>query len=104
MIVRMAFFRGTIHPGHEQAFEAFVLERLKPMWLRFPGLRDLSIQFERARDDGAPPIPLVLSMRFDDWGALQHALADPIRMESRAVTAELLTLFDGKVEHHVFEA
>ena len=50
MIVRQAFFRGTITPGREAEFRAFVLGRLKPLWLTFPGLADLRIQFETTRD------------------------------------------------------
>lgn len=103
MIVRQAFFRGTIAAGREAEFRAFVVDRLKPLWLTFPGLVDLRIQFETARDDGADPIPLALSMVFPDESALATALEAPVRFESRGVTGALMQMFDGRIEHHVFE-
>ncbi|MCG6123025.1 MAG: hypothetical protein MEP57_10070 [Microvirga sp.] len=103
MIVRQAFFRGEIAPGREAEFRAFVLDRLKPLWLTFPGLVDLRIQFETDRDDGAAPIPLALSMVFPDAEALAAALEAPVRFESRGVTGELMQMFDGRIEHYVFE-
>ena len=103
MIIRQAFFEGTIHAGREGEFRAFVEERLMPMWRRFPAVRDLRVQFALARDDGAPSFPLSLAMSFDDEAALNLALDAPIRLESRAVTAELMAMFDGRVHHHVFE-
>ncbi|SHJ83444.1 hypothetical protein SAMN02745911_3516 [Aureimonas altamirensis DSM 21988] len=104
MIVRQAFFRGTITPGREAEFRAFVLDRLKPLWLTFPGMADLRIQFETTRDEGAEPIPLALAMVFPDAEALAQALQAPVRFESRGVTAELMQMFDGRIEHHVFDA
>ena len=103
MIVRQAFFEGIIHAGREAEFRAFVEERLMPMWRRFPGVRDMRVQFALTRDEGAPPFPLSLAMCFDDEAALARALEAPIRFESRAVTAELMTMFDGRIHHHVFE-
>ncbi|MEX6508756.1 hypothetical protein [Jiella sp. M17.18] len=104
MIVRQAFFEGTIHAGREAEFRRFVEDRLVPMWRRFPGVRDLRVLFALERDEGAPPFPLALAMTFDDRAALQEALAAPVRFESRAVTAELMQMFDGHIHHHVFEA
>ena len=42
-------------------------------------------------------------MTFDDEAALAEALEAPVRFESRAVTAELMQMFDGHIHHHVFE-
>ncbi|MBO0906139.1 hypothetical protein [Jiella sonneratiae] len=103
MIVRQAFFEGTVHPGREAEFRQFVETRLVPMWRQFPGVRDLRVMFALSRDDGAPPFPLSLAMRFDDEAALAEALEAPIRFESRAVTGELMAMFDGRIHHHVFE-
>ena len=103
MIIRQAFFEGTIHAGREAEFRAFVEERLIPMWRRFPGAREVRVLFNVSRDDGAPSLPLSLAMAFDDEAALAVALDAPIRMESRAVTGELMQMFDGHVHHHIFE-
>lgn len=103
MIVRQAFFEGAVHPGREAEFRAFVEERLMPMWRSFPGAREVRVLFALTRDDGAPPFPLSLAMSFDDEEALAVALDAPIRFESRAVTAKLMAMFDGRIHHHVFE-
>lgn len=104
MIVRQALFEGAIHAGSEAAFRNFVETRLVPMWRQFPGLRDLKVMFALSRDDGAPSFPLTLTMSFKDEAALAAALDAPIRLESRAVTGELMAMFDGRIHHHVFEA
>ena len=103
MIVRQAFFEGTIHEGRELEFRKFVEDRLMPMWDRFPGVRDVRVMFGRDRDEGAPHFALSLAMVFDDHAALAAALEAPVRFESRAVTAELMRMFDGRIHHHVFE-
>lgn len=103
MIVRQAFFHGTIHAGREAEFRRFVEERLVPMWTRFPGARHVRIQFEFERDEGANPIAMALSMVFADREALAKALEASVRFESRAVTAELMAMFDGHIAHHVFD-
>lgn len=103
MIIRQAFFEGTIHAGREAEFRAFVEQRLIPMWQRFPGAREVRVMFNLSRDDGAPSFPLSLAMAFDDEAALAVALDAPIRMESRAVTGELMQMFDGHIHHHIFE-
>ena len=103
MIVRQAFFEGAVHAGREEEFRDFVETRLLPMWRRFPGVREVRVLFARSRDDGAPAFPLSLAMSFDDEAALAAALEAPIRYQSRAVTAELMAMFDGRIHHHVFE-
>lgn len=103
MILRQALFEGTIHAGREREFRAFVEQNLLPMWRNFPGVREVRVLFSLSRDDGAPAYPMALTMLFDDEAALAAALEAPIRLESRAVTAELLKMFDGRVHHHVFK-
>ena len=102
MIIRQAFFEGTIKDGQEDTFRIFVETRLLPMWRRFPAVRDIRVLFSKKRDEGAPPFALSLAMVFDDETALDAALASPVRYESREVTKELMTLFDGHIHHHVF--
>ena len=103
MIIRQAFFEGSIKDGQETAFRTFVETRLIPMWRRFPEVRDVRVLFARVRDEGAPSFALSLAMAFDDEAALETALASPVRYESRAVTQELMALFDGHIHHHVFD-
>ena len=59
MIVRQAFFEGTIHPGREAEFRHFVETRLLPMWRRFPGVRDLRVLFATRARRRRPALPAV---------------------------------------------
>jgi hypothetical protein len=104
MIIRYALFEGTIHEGLEADFRAFVKERLVPLWTRFPGAEEVRVLDGLDRDDGAPAYAMALAIRYPDMAAVETALQSPVRFESREVTAELLTMFTGKVHHHVFEA
>lgn len=103
MIVRQAFFEGTIHAGREAEFRVFVEERLMPLWRLFPGALEVRVLFAEARDQGAPPFALSLAMTFESEEALGAALQAPVRFESRAVTGELMAMFDGHIHHHVFD-
>lgn len=103
MIVRQAFFEGSIHPGQEAAFKAYVSEKLLPMWLRFPGIREVRILYGVGRDEGAPSYPMVLSTLYDSTEALATALESPVRYESREATKGLFDMFEGHIHHHVFE-
>lgn len=103
MIVRQALFEGSIHPGREAEFRAYVDAALLPLWRCFPGVREVRVLREVARDDGIPEVAMVLSMTFDAPEALQAALDSPVRYESREVTKGLLAMFDGRVRHHVYD-
>lgn len=103
MIVRQALFEGSILPGRQADFRAYVDETLLPLWRRFPGVREVRVLHETERDDGIPEVAMVLSMAFDGPEALQAALDSAVRYQSREVTKGLLAMFDGRVRHHVFD-
>lgn len=103
MIIRQALFEGSIHAGKEEAFRAYVAETLMPMWLAFPGIREVRVLYNLERDEGAPSYPMALSTMYDSREALAEALASPIRYESREATKGLLAMFDGHIHHHVFD-
>lgn len=103
MIIRQAFFEGTIYAGKEEAFKTYVAYRLMPLWLSFPGVREVRVLYNVERDEGAPSYPMVLSTMYDSREALAAALESPVRYESREVTKGLLAMFDGRIHHHVFD-
>jgi hypothetical protein len=74
-----------------------------PLWSRFPGAEEVRVQFGLERDEGAPRYAMVLAIRYPDMAAVERALNSDVRLESRAVTQELLKMFAGRVHHHVFE-
>lgn len=103
MIVRQAFFEGAIHAGREDAFKAYVADILMPMWLEFPGIREVRVLYAVERDEGAPAYPMVLWTKYYSREALAKALASRVRYESREATKGLLEMFDGHIHHHVFD-
>ncbi len=103
MIIRQAFFEGKIHAGREEAFKAYVAEKLMPMWLAFPGIKEVRVLYNIERDEGAPTYPMVLSTMYESRETLAAALDSPVRYESREMTKGLLEMFDGRIHHHVFD-
>jgi hypothetical protein len=103
MIIRQAFFEGTIKPGKDAAFRDYIVEKLMPMWLAFPGVKEVRVLYNVERDEGAPSYPMVLSTMYADRAALANALESPVRYESREMTKGLLEMFDGHIHHHVFD-
>ena len=103
MIIRQAFFEGTIHAGKEDAFKAYVDKKLLPLWLAFPGIKEVRVLYSVERDEGAPAYPMVLSTMYESRETLAAALASPVRYESRDMTRGLLEMFSGHIHHHVFD-
>lgn len=103
MIIRQALFEGTIHAGQEEAFKLYVAEKLMPMWLAFPGVKEVRVLYALERDEGAPSYPMVLSTMYESRETLAAALESPVRYESREMTKGLLEMFEGRIHHHVFE-
>jgi hypothetical protein len=101
MIIRYAEFVGTIQNGREEEFFAFVKDVLTPLWTKFDGAESVTVSKEMERDDGAPSMPLLLSISYPDRAALERAMACDARFKSREQTKTLLGMFDGVVYHRL---
>jgi hypothetical protein len=103
MITRTAVFEGRLKPGTEERFFAAVEARLAPLWRRFP--HALAVRWVRvvASDAEAPPVVMIQQIDYPSQAALEEALASPIRAEARAVTLELMQMFEGRLYHVVGE-
>lgn len=104
MIVRYAFFEGTIRDGKEKEFYKFVDDKLVPLWTQFEGASEVRTYAERERDEGAPGFPLIMAIVYPDRWALDRAMACEARFKSRDETMNLMKMFDGRIHHHVTEA
>lgn len=104
MYIRCAFFSGRIKPGREAEFTAYVRERLVPLWTRFPGAEEVRVLRQEESDSDAQHYEMVLAIRYPSRGAIEQALASPVRFESREVTKGLTEMFDGSIFHTVFKA
>lgn len=103
MLIRQALFQGTIHPGREAEFRDYIDQKLLPLWRCYPKVREIRVLYEKDRDEGLPNVPMMLLMIFASQTDLATALASPIRLKSREVTKGLFTMFEGYVQHYVFE-
>lgn len=104
MYIRCAFFRGRVRPGSEETFTHFVRDKLVPLWSRFPGADEVRVLRQEEADVAEPHYAMVLAIRYPSRAAIEEALASEARTKSRAVTAELVPLFDGDIFHTVFRA
>ncbi len=102
MIKRLAFFEGAIRPGREAEFDAYVTERLVPLWRRFPKAARVEVLREVEAEDGSHRYPMVLETTYPDRAAIAEALASAVRFESREVTKGLYEFFDGRIFHVVY--
>ena len=104
MFVRCAFFEGRIKSGQEAAFFRFVEQRLLPLWRQFPHVTRVEILREVEAEEGAHRYPMVLQTVYPSRQAIADALNSPVRTESRALTQDLLLMFDGRIFHTIYSA
>jgi hypothetical protein len=102
MIKRLAFFEGAVRAGREADLDAYVTEKLVPLWTRFPGAVRVEILREIEAEDGSHRYPMVLEITYPDRAAIEEALASAVRAESREVTKGLNRFFDGRIFHVVY--
>jgi hypothetical protein len=103
MLIRCAFFEGRVRDGKEAAFEDFVQQQLLPLWRRFPGSTGVRVLHHVAADPTAPPIHMMLEFDYPSQADIDRTMASPERTEAKAKTQELLSMFDGRLYHVVFE-
>jgi hypothetical protein len=104
MFIRCAFFEGKVKPGCDEAFARFVQDRLVPLWTRFPGASEVRVLRQRESDTEQPNYAMVLAIKYPSLAAIDEALKSEVRAQSRTETAELVTMFEGRIFHTVFDA
>lgn len=103
MIVRAAFFEGSVKSGSEAEFEDILANTLLPLWRQFPGALSVQLLRPKAPDADAPNYALVLATGYPDQATLEKALASDIREQTRVPTERLKALFEGRVFHITFD-
>ena len=101
MITRTAIFEGRIKAGQEERFFSEIKLRLAPLWNRFPHASNVRLLRMTACDPDAPPIAMIQQIDYPSLGALEEAMASPVRAQARAVTLELMQMFEGRLYHVV---
>jgi hypothetical protein len=103
VFIRCAFFEGRVKPGCDDAFALFVKEKLVPLWTQFPGAEEVRVLRQVESDTVEPHYTMVLSIKYPSRAAIEDALKSDVRAQSRAETAELVKLFEGRIFHTAFE-
>ncbi len=103
MYKRLAFFEGTIAHGREAEFDAYIQERLVPLWTKFPGATRVEVLREVEAEEGSHHYPLVLQTTYPARDTIEKALASKVRFESREMTKGLLAMFEGRIFHVVYK-
>jgi len=104
VITRTAIFEGRLKEGCEERFFADLHERLIPLWHRFPHAANIRLLRIAEADADAPPILMIQQIDYPSMAALDEAIASPVRAQARAVTMELMEMFEGRFYHVVSES
>jgi hypothetical protein len=102
MFTRSAIFEGKIHTGYEEEFFRLVEERLLPVWKRMPNAQAVRVMRTVNTDADTPAIAMVQEIDYPSMEAVEEALASPVRAEGRAITDEMMRMFDGRFYHLVY--
>lgn len=103
MYFRCAFFEGRIKAGKEIEFFRFVEERLLPLWRQFPHVIRVEVLKEVESETGSHNFPMVLQTLYPTQKAISEALNSLVRAESKALTRELMKMFEGRIFHVIFD-
>jgi hypothetical protein len=101
MITRTAIFEGRPRKGCEDRFYSEMTQRLVPLWREFPNALNVRLLRIVASDPDAPPIAVIQQVDYPSMAALEQAIASPIRTQARAITLELMKMFEGRLYHVV---
>jgi hypothetical protein len=101
MITRTAVFEGRIKPGFEERFFSEIQTRLAPLWREFPSASNVRLLRVTHADTDAPPVAMIQQIDYPSVAALEAALASPVRAQARAITLELMAMFEGRFYHVV---
>jgi hypothetical protein len=99
MITRRAIFEGRVHAGREEEFFNAVESRLAPLWQAFPHALAVRLFRIDTCDDAERPVAMIQEVDYPDMASLQEAITSPQRDAARAVTLELLDMYDGRFYH-----
>jgi hypothetical protein len=102
MIIRTAYWTGTLKPGVEDEFFDGVM-LLKPRLEALPGVKSVYVKRPYEYEPASWKQFCELSVVFDSKQDLATMLASEGRAAVRAAFAELVPLFDGTIHHVNFE-
>ncbi|NNC24371.1 hypothetical protein HKX42_00765 [Salinisphaera sp. USBA-960] len=103
MFTRSAIFEGKIRVGSEDIFLKIVQDELVPVWRRMPNALAVRLYRRVRSDQKAPALTLVQEIDYPSLEAVAEAEASPIREEGAPIMDRLMTMFEGRLVHTVYE-
>ena len=103
MITRTAIFEGRVKNGCEERFFSEIKARLAPLWRQFPHATNIRLLRIMSSDADAQPVAMIQQIDYPSIAALEEAIGSPIRTEARAITMELMEMFEGRFYHLLSE-
>jgi len=109
MMVRCAYYVGTVRPEDREVFDDYVRRVHMPMVAQWPRLRRLRLLKNDSQPylGEAPRYYQCFELTFDNQQDMDFCMASPERAETRRISAadfaKFKGLFQGEVHHVNFE-
>lgn len=102
MLAFCAYWEGSVI-GDAEAFERYVRDTHLPLVAEYPRLAGLRYLKGVPRDGDPPRFTLSFELFFDSWDDFEVARRSKARELAAADADTLMAMFDGTVEHVVYE-
>lgn len=103
MIIRSALLEGSVPAADQPNFDRHMRETVVREILTYPGIRRVTLRKLAAADAGASAAYMQFDLHFDSLGAMDGALASPVRQAVQSRIKAGMGPFSGRVTHVVSE-
>jgi uncharacterized protein (TIGR02118 family) len=109
MVVLCAYYAGTVKPEHQERFDAYVRDVHLPLCATWPELRKLRLMKNNGQpyEGETPRYYQCFELTYDSYEALERSLKskqrDETKVRSIADAATFRELFDGEVQHVLYD-
>ena len=99
MIIRSAVLEGSVPAADRAAFDRHMQTKVRAAIATYPGITEVRLRWPAETEAGAPPIHVIFDLYFPDLATMHAALASETRQQVRAMIAEAMPMFHGRVYH-----
>lgn len=103
MIIRSAILEGTVPEAERAEFDRHMYGPVLTAIGTYPGIQCVKLRRMVQADEGSPPVYMVFDLHFEDLAAMDAALATPTRQAVRQQVAQIMSRFQGRMYHQVFQ-
>jgi uncharacterized protein (TIGR02118 family) len=102
MLAFCAYYEGNVK-GSEAEFDAYIQNTHLPLVAKYPRLQQLRFLKGVARDGNPAKFYLSFELFFKNWGDFEIAKNSEERQVAVEDALKLEEMFDGKIQHVVYE-